>query len=134
MSIRNTALPEFSPAMRGFDRRQVMDYLQRLREYAAELEERSALAEQALADERAEVERLRTALAAGGPPDPPPVAAEDPPDVGAVADALRAEIDHLRRARSEALEDLLRLGAQLTATVRGLQAPLVGGGPARPNE
>jgi hypothetical protein len=40
MSIRDSDLPEFSPAIRGYDRRQVDDYLRRLREYAMELEDR----------------------------------------------------------------------------------------------
>ena len=47
MSITDADLPEFSTSLRGFDRRQVTDYLIRVREYAAEIEQRARLAETA---------------------------------------------------------------------------------------
>lgn len=45
MSITETDTPEFTVAMRGYDRLQVSDYIERLRDYAAELEDRVARAE-----------------------------------------------------------------------------------------
>jgi hypothetical protein len=63
MSIRDASLPEFSAAIRGYDRRQVTDYLQRLREYVAELEDRLHLTEAEAAAERDRLHQLRAVLA-----------------------------------------------------------------------
>lgn len=91
MSIADAALPEFSPTMRGYDRRQVMDYLQRLREYAAELETRLQLVEAERADAQARLARVTAEVThAGAGPDlaarlrpvlgvPPPGPAPAPP-------------------------------------------------------
>lgn len=91
MSIADAALPEFSPTMRGYDRRQVMDYLQRLREYAAELETRLQLVEAERADAQARLARVTAEVThAGAGPDlaarlrpvlgvPPPGPAPVPP-------------------------------------------------------
>jgi cell division septum initiation protein DivIVA len=58
--MNDTYVPEFTIAMRGYDRMQVADYLGRLREYAAELEIRLARAERAEADLRAAIADCQT--------------------------------------------------------------------------
>lgn len=63
MSITDADLPEFSASLRGFDRRQVTDYLIRLREYAAEMEQRARLAEGAASTETGLRDRLAAVAA-----------------------------------------------------------------------
>jgi len=115
MSIADAALPEFSPTMRGYDRRQVMDYLQRLREYAAELETRLQLVEAERADAQA---RLRPVLGVP-PPGPVPVPPQPtprpaPPSPGSrnlpdPAPTPAAEVVTAPTARSERDPDTLVL-------------------------
>jgi len=103
VSIRDAGLPEFSPAIRGFNRRQVLDYLQRLREYAAELEERVGIVETELAAERERT--VRTQAAATQP--------SDTNDTHPAGTLRREEVDELRQLRESTREELRRLCASL---------------------
>lgn len=98
MSIRNQEMPEFSPAIRGYDRLQVDDYLARLREYALELEERALNSEAALAGAQQELAELRrkATLTSGG---------DIPPRLAHILQLAKEEADEVRvRARAEADE------------------------------
>jgi cell division septum initiation protein DivIVA len=59
VSIRDTEFPQFVTAFRGYDRLQVDDYINRLREYAGQFEERALVAEPELAEVKHELVRLR---------------------------------------------------------------------------
>src|SRR5688572_19797031 len=112
MSISNQEMPEFSPALRGYDRLQVDDYVGRLREYARELEERALGAEASLAGVQQELAELRrqVTLQSGG--DLPPrlahilqLAKEEAEEIRVAA---REEADSATRDARSALEDARR--------------------------
>jgi DivIVA domain-containing protein len=60
MSIRDQEAPGFSNSLRGYDRIQVDEYLARLREYVAQVEDRAVAAESALVQCRRELASLPT--------------------------------------------------------------------------
>jgi cell division septum initiation protein DivIVA len=62
MSLRETDFPEFITAFRGYDRLQVDDYIERLRHYATQFEERALSAEPELNTAKLELARLRLQL------------------------------------------------------------------------
>jgi DivIVA domain-containing protein len=98
MSIRNQEMPEFAPALRGYDRLQVDDYLGRLREYALEVEERALNSEAALAGAQQELADLRrqATLSSGG---------DIPPRLAHILQLAKEEADEVRtRARADADE------------------------------
>ena len=98
MSIRTQEFPEFAPALRGYDRLQVDGYVERLREYALEVEDRAISAEAALADLQQESGDLRRQLAATG-------GGELPQRLAHILDVANEEADEVRqRARAEADE------------------------------
>jgi cell division septum initiation protein DivIVA len=108
MSIRTQEFPEFAPALRGYDRLQVDGYVERLREYALEVEDRAISAEAALADLQQESGDLRRQLAAAG-------GGELPQRLAHILDVANEEADEVRqRARVEAdeLSHRARAGAE----------------------
>jgi cell division septum initiation protein DivIVA len=108
MSIRTQEFPEFAPALRGYDRLQVDGYVERLREYALEVEDRAISAEAALADLQQETVELRRQVAAAG-------GGELPQRLAHILDVANEEAEDVRqRARAEAdeLSHRARAGAE----------------------
>ena len=118
MSIRQQDFPEFAPAIRGYDRLQVDDYLERLREYTVEVEDRALTAEGSLGQAEQELADLRRQLAANGGGELPArlehilwLAGEEAEEIRARA---RTEADDLTR-RAQAVFDDARQRARAEA-------------------
>ena len=98
MSIRTQEFPEFAPALRGYDRLQVDGYVERLREYALEVEDRAISSEAAFAELQQETGDLRRQLAAAG-------GGELPQRLAHILDTANEEAEEVRsRARTESEE------------------------------
>jgi cell division septum initiation protein DivIVA len=110
MSIRTQEFPEFAQSLRGYDRPQVDGYLERLREYTIEVEDRALSAEQRLTSAHEEIAELRRQLAASG-------GGELPDRLAHILDLAQEEAETVRaRARAEANELDQRCRAQLDET------------------
>jgi DivIVA domain-containing protein len=105
MSLRNQEQPEFAQALRGYDRVQVDGYLERLREYTIEVEDRALNAESNLAEQQQAFADLQRQLAAAG-------GGELPHRLAHILDLAREEADEIRvRAHKEADEVLAKANA-----------------------
>jgi|KBSSwiStaDraftv2_1062776.scaffolds.fasta_scaffold646912_2 cell division septum initiation protein DivIVA len=139
MSMRDQEAPEFSSALRGYDRVQVDEYLAELREYVIQVEDRAVAAEMALVECRRELaspgssgisERLAAILQ---------LANEEADQIRALArtegaaatrqaasaaertldeanqqrDRIQQEIDELATVREALLQRLVELGTQI---------------------
>jgi cell division septum initiation protein DivIVA len=103
MSIRDQDLPEFAQGLRGYDRVQVDEYVQHLRDYATELEDRAINADTNLANCRDELVELRhKLLEAGG--------AELPARLAHILDIAKEEGEEMR-TKAQADADAIRRDA-----------------------
>jgi cell division septum initiation protein DivIVA len=101
MSIRQQDFPEFAQAIRGYDRLQVDGYLERLREYAVEVEDRALGAEAALGQAEQELAELRRQLAASG-------GGELPARLEHILALATEEADEIRNRATAEAEELAR--------------------------
>jgi cell division septum initiation protein DivIVA len=140
MSIRDQAAPDFSHALRGYDRPQVDEYLASVREYTIQVEDRARAAESALlqcqrelasspgtagisqrlaailqlANEEAEEIRAQARAHAEATTQQAASEAEQTiDDANQMRDAIQREIDDLSMVREGLLERLVELGVQI---------------------
>ncbi len=161
MSISERQAPDFSHALRGYDRAQVDEYLASYTEYSVQVEERARKAETALAQCRRELasspgtvgisERLAAILQlaneeaeeirerARTESEATTLAAATEAertvnDALAHRDAIQREIDELSDVREELLQRLIALGGQIVEATERYQGYAPGMAPRPPAE
>ena len=159
MSISERQTPDFSHALRGYDRAQVDEYVASYAEYSAQLEERARKAETALAQCRRELasspgtvgisERLAAILQLANEEAQEireRARTESEATTGAAAsqaertvndalahrDAIQREIDELSDVREELLQRLIALGGQIVEATERYQGYPPGTAPRAP--
>lgn len=123
-------VPEFAHAVRGYDRYQVDDYIERLNEWASGAQARAVEAER-MADEQAEeirALRQRVAEAEDGQPPAPDQALKEAAEraAGTVAAAVRQADEIRRRASADAEGRLDEAGRQAIAVVEAARQSVAG--------
>ena len=98
MGALDTDPPQFAIALRGYDRVQVDDYIDRLRNYAAELESRVQQAQAGVSAANDELERLRSA---------PLNATELPSRLASILQLAEEEAKAIRLAAEREAEEIL---------------------------
>jgi cell division septum initiation protein DivIVA len=148
MSIREREPPDFSHALRGYDRAQVDEYLASFREYTIQVEDRARAAETALAQCRRELvaapgtvgisqrlaailqlaneeaEEIRARARADSnalTEQAASHAARTVDDANQHRDAIQREIDELSVVREELLQKLIELGGRIVEATERYQ-------------